>query len=140
MYTADQTQYTQLRDAIRRMGHVIEHAPGNIAGLLRRGVQPHGATSASAYPVWSHANQGTGDFSAWHEQPSPSWSSWSASGGDWSSGPYYQQWETPPPQNYGPSIPLMLAHTYPATVFDSGTDTDTASSVCEYERYPARIN
>ena len=34
---ANLQQYTQLKDSLRRMGHILERTPGNIASQLRRG-------------------------------------------------------------------------------------------------------
>jgi hypothetical protein len=32
---ADEQQFTELKNAIRRMGRIIENAPGNMSSLLR---------------------------------------------------------------------------------------------------------
>ena len=127
-YPNTEVQFTQMRDALRRMGHILERSPGNVAGLLRRGGQPnsgsffgeeqhHQPSQESSFPAWG-GNQTTGwDTPGWgsgdHSYPSPVYPAHSPT--------------------YGPTDQLLPASSaFPTEdAYDSGTDTDTVSSTGE---------
>ena len=97
-----------LQVLLRRMGHVIEHAPGNLAAALGRGGPPR--THFLAETSWEQTTE------AEQAQVYTGWGSY----GDWTQGGGYQQL---------PSEPAYLGGG--ADEADSGTDSDTASSLGE---------
>ncbi len=94
-----------LQVLLRRMGHVLEHSPGNLAAALGRGGPPRGHFfMGEQQPETQHpAQDGWGSYDDWTGQ----------------SGRYQQL----------PSEPAYLGSG--ADDVDSGTDSDTASSLGE---------
>jgi hypothetical protein len=126
-YPTTEQEYRTLTQSLRRMGHILENSPDNIAQQLRR--SDGGRNQPPAYVI-------TG---GWGEpQPPQQPTQWNQSG---NSGWSQQQWTTdtwqqPPNQEWGgqPTYPQWEA---PLPVddtnveFDSATDTETVSSIGE---------
>ena len=99
----DAQQMEALRSGLRRMGHIIEGSPGNIATALRSG------RGQSAYLAAAE------DASQWQDQ--------------WSE----PQWHEPSPwaesQSAYAAAPSQMPDSYavPTAMDDSGTDSDTSS-------------
>ena len=130
--TADEFAALQLQ--MRRMGHIVENSPGNIASILRR--SPHTASPAywtdgdstaspplapratSAFPM--HGASAGWSSASW-QQPAPWNQPRYGSGTDWQ------------PQSWSAAPSYPAAHAYPTTAdeewSDNGTDTDTESDL-----------
>ena len=115
LFPADAAQYQQLCTLLRRMGHIIERSPGNIASQLRGG---------SSQTQSFFAGQGQ-QHDPWHVQPaSDPWSSAFAS----PTSAMYPAFGTAPAHA---QIQATGAYAYASFDADSenGTDTDTISSL-----------
>ena len=144
LYPATDQQYHELCTALRRMGHILERNPGNLASSLR--TQGHGA----AVPTFFTGDAGTdGGQDPWHGGPAQSepWAQARDTSASWSQAfqpaaptPTYTANTTGAWNNWQPSTPAAYhAGSAPAAdvaVDDSenGTDTDTISS-CDDHRY-----
>ena len=120
----NEPEFQALTLQLRRMGHILEQSPMNIASRLR---QPPGRNYLGAEVQEA--------FMAGEAAPVDPWT---APGGDpWSQGPAVgassPQWNaTPANTTWGaPAQPAFPASD--AVIIDSGTDTDTKSSIGEEE-------
>ena len=114
LFPATPDQYQQLCTGLRRMGHIIERSPGNIASQLRgNNNQAHAffadqPTQQHQQDPWQ-AGDGSDPWAAAFNQQEPSYPAW---------GQQHQQ-----QQYWNPAYP-----TYEDQDSDNGTDTDTVSS------------
>jgi hypothetical protein len=108
----NEQELVQLMVHLRRLGHIIERFPGNIASTLRGGAAPSPSDQQAAFPAWSGSPH--------HEDAqSPEWSSPTS----WSNQP---SWTAPAPS----------ASAYPTTEDNfSDTDSDTISDDGYYHDY-----
>ena len=107
-FPATDQQLDVLFTGLRRMGHILEHAPGNLATALQGGGAPAGAFFMDGQ---DDADGWQADADNWTQQqyaaPAPAW------GGQ-------TTWQQDVPEN---QVALLADQD-----FDSGTDSDTASS------------
>ena len=108
-FPADEAEFNNLQMAMRRMGHILEGSPNNIASQLR-------APPAGAFFTGFGAEQPAEQQDPWATGPDP----WGGSG-------TYAAVPTQP-SAAGPSNAMVPAAAY-WTDQDSGTDSDTISSV-----------
>ena len=114
----DQRQCDQLMSQLRSMGHIMERTPGNIGEVLRTGssrayvtettlhADGYAAVPSDAAPTTNNRSpDGAGNESGWY----------SGNGVGWNAG---NTWNTNTYTSYGQD----------ADGYDSGTDSDTASS------------
>ena len=122
LFPATQEQYNAMCTALRRMGHIIEHHPGNIASSLRGGGH-HAPTffTETGDAEQHHAWGNTSSQSSWN-QPSAG-----TSGYDWN--------------NQGAYSPVENAYpNFDDAESGNGTDTDTCSSIYDTDyQLPADI-
>ena len=134
-----EAQFRALQEHMRRIGHILEHAPNNVAQSLagnreaNRGAYHAMQQSALATPTLQTYFQspGFGDDMAWPDaQPDTAWESWQPSNYA-EAYPVYQ-----PPAYMHPDMPhdgsideqLYLAEdVWEGDSFDSGTNSDTSS-------------
>ena len=138
---ANDRDFGNMKAALRRMGHILEHTPGNIAGAFRGGgSRSHLAAEATqAFLANDQQAQRINQSPGWYNpnQPEPN--------GDWwqqvNTAPAEQfqntpTWPYPPPQTEarlgegsgGGDQPLtFVARNSDPEGFDSGTDSDTMS-------------
>ena len=115
-YPNNDAQFRALQQGLRRMGHILEHRPGNIAQMLGRG-----ATTSRAFWFDSSPPQQT---DARAEDP---WAGgndpWSRAGADNNTATYWQR------DDSGSSAGPWYSNVFWADGEDeNGTDSDTASS------------
>jgi len=136
LFPADAAQYTILITHLRRMGHIVENAPGNIAQQLRR---PQGS---QAYFTDADVYYGNADRSLPSSQAPPS--NWAPSApqqspdpDNWWQQPQQDNWQSNTWQsNYWPA-PQAPSPQWAGPAFtnddwsDNGTDSDTESSLGE---------
>jgi len=134
-FPTNDVQFRQLYAALRRMGHILEHRPGNLAQLLhaQHGSNRFGAymfsqndwnQSSGSWPLVS-SNEGWGmsQPSSWGGgAPAPTYTSWGATPAN--NPPF---WENP--QWSGSSWTPAAAYAAVPMDNDSGTDSDTESSI-----------
>ena len=118
---ADEQQFTGLKDSIRRMGRIIENAPGNMSNMLR-GRQ----TPTHSYHIQDEHSWNENVFTSQNDQPSSSWHDQSSWQSQWHSSEAYPTYTQP----QDPYVYLSEGQG------DSGTDTDTSSDYGE-EAWPA---
>ena len=112
VFPQNEAQLSQLKTQLRRMGHVLEHAPGNIASSLRSQRTP------GRQNFWAHTETET-PSSVWHatEGNMPNaWDTYPEHGGAPNT-----NWET---ESAGTTA--WLAQDF--EISDGNTDTDTSSS------------
>ena len=128
LFPATAEQYRTLCTLLRRMGHIIERSPGNIAGQLRQG----GSQVSSFFETSMH------EPDPWHQQPSTD---------PWAS-TFAQQSPSYPTMHPAMQMPTHSStqqthSTFPAfddNYSDNGTDTDTVSSCFDQDlEMPAGI-
>ena len=135
LFPANADQFAALQVQMRRMGHIVENSPGNIASILRR--SPHSAdhtlfTERDATAPQQPALQTASAFPMQGAEASSSSTPWHQSAPWTSSQPGYgpgMDWQ-PPAWSAGHAYP---AHAYAANTdnewSDNGTDTDTESDL-----------
>ena len=124
-----EAEFRQLQDRMRRIGHVLEHAPNNVAQSLRGNQEAR----QGAYAALQHAASATPSMNAYFGSPgfqdtSDNWQGWNSVEPDYS-------WSTWTPDQYDPmdSAPAYWTGAGAADYgddddsFDSGTDSDTSS-------------
>ena len=115
----DDLQFTQMTHYLRRMGHILEHSPGNIAASSHRHDShprgPHQQTFMASEPAAATAGH---DANNWlGAQSDDAGGAAASTGGFW-----------PPTEETTPSGTDDVQHAFQATIDDDdGTDTDTAS-------------
>ncbi|CAE7455818.1 unnamed protein product [Symbiodinium natans] len=105
-------ELAQLKTQLRRMGHILEHAPGNIAASLRP------QRNATCQNFWAQAEV-EATSSVWHAAEGEASNVWDA----------HPDASMAPGSGWGteqPSATAWMAQEF--EVSDGGTDTDTASS------------
>ena len=120
LFPSTQDQYNQLCVGLRRMGHIIERSPGNIASQLR-GSSHHAPTFFAGQEQEQHgAHQPSQQADPWTTSPDP----WAASFNNSADGshPSYPAW---------PTYPAASAEDNDDS--DNGTDSDTISSCYDTE-------
>ena len=128
-------EYRNMISALRRLGHIIEHSRDNIATGIRVGKGSGKSHSYVVEELPSNNNFET-SYPQWYvTPPTPSWNDWQNP--TWNE----QAWlghDTPGRSDWTPSQPSSgsgwnlseWADMYPTIQeADSGTDTDTVSSV-----------
>ena len=118
---ADEQQFTELKGAIRRMGRIIENAPGNMSNMLRGRQQPTHNYHIQDDHSWNE-NVPTSQY----DHPSSSWHDHSSWQSQWQSSEAYPTYTQP----HDPYVYLSDGQG------DSGTDTDTSSDYGD-ESWPA---
>jgi len=132
-------EFEEMIMTMRRMGHILEGSVGNLAQQLR--TPPSGATAASLFPTWgNHTQQPVPATLMQHAFPSytppPPVQSWAPTD-PWSAqDPWQSQQQQAGQATASRAQPASAAHSaYPAAqggdnfVYDSGTDSDTISSI-----------
>ena len=126
-YPNTEAQFRIMTNTLRRMGHILENSPDNIAQQLRQQQGHQGMYMANGW--WgTPTNQPPSNPAqpAYHQQQpywgnqSAPWSDNSWTGNQWSG----DGWSQPPPAYNSWSQPA-----YQSTAMDSETDTDTESSL-----------
>ena len=108
-FPQDEAEFSALKVQLRRMGHILERSPGNIAASLRG---PGGLHPNSTRTYLAEAGAGT-------QPPQPSAESW---GEGWSQSAV-PTWHASDSYSQPHAEPVWYAEDS-----DNGTDTDTASS------------
>lgn len=132
LFPADAGQYATLTMHLRRMGHIIERSPGNIASQLRVGSnggspQPHffAGEGSQGDPWQEPSNDPWG--AAFAERPTPA-ANLATTGSYWGTSSGSQ-----PGQSWQPQIATPTYAMQDDWNSDNGTDTDTVSSVDDHD-------
>ncbi|CAE7353799.1 RE1 [Symbiodinium sp. CCMP2592] len=107
-FPQDEAEFSALKVQLRRMGHILEHSPGNIAASLRG---PGGSHHNPTRAYLAEAGDGT-------QPPQPNAESWNEG---WSPGAV-------PTWHASDSYSHPTTQVWYAEDSENGTDTDTASS------------
>ena len=114
-YPSTEIEFNGMTAMLRRIGHIIEHAPNNIASALRN---PPGTMAGFAGMA---ADGGGGEAPAqdpWHTEGLDPWAAAAASSSPQAAAPAYPAAAAPAAGEVPPP---------PEPYVDSGTDTDTSS-------------
>ena len=87
---ADEQQFTELKGAIRRMGRIIENAPGNMSNMLRGRQNP-----THSYHIQDEHSWNENVFTSQNDQPSSSWHDQSSWQSQWHSSEAYPTYTQP---------------------------------------------
>ena len=108
---ANEAQFEDLKAALRRMGHIIEGAPGNLASVIRSG-----SNHQSAYLMQDGPHTHDASDMSWNNQHSAQ--SWSQP----------SEYNVPHAQNVpAQNAPAQNVYLQHDEGYDTGTDTDTSS-------------
>ena len=120
-----EVDFRQLQDRMRRIGHVMEHAPNNVAQSLRGNQEAR----QGAYAALQNAAVATPSMQTYFGSPgfqdtSDGWQGWNDVTPDYT-------WQTWQPDSFEQPAAVYIANhdSYPdeGWDYDSGTDTDTSS-------------
>jgi len=121
LFPAGADQFAALQLQMRRMGHIVENAPGNIAGVLRR---RHGAQHGA--PTFFTGGDSNTPPLANQAATFPTAAGWGAA--DWSADPWATSgWQQP--QWGSATQPAYPVGGEEEEWSDNGTDTDTESDL-----------
>ena len=138
---ANDQQFEDMKNRLRRMGHILEAVPGNIASTIS-GRSSHHLVEQAYHSHDSHLRNSSG----WDQQAGPTSINANEPHGDWwqavqaanpenfAAAPAWPQeptrqgdWQSGDPSGAGQSAGVFMARSDNPSGFDSGTDTDTLS-------------
>ena len=121
-----------LRTSLRRMGHIIEHSPGNVYQSVRQGQSQNSSAWVTMAESRNHS------WSPWQNGDHPDGHVSQSSSQFQQAAAYPEAWSSQPSQH---PESAQSSHAYPAFQEDlSGTDTDTSSDYEEtWDHHPEQF-